>query len=444
MADLIVIGAGPGGYGIAAQQAAKGLDVVVIEKDKAGGTCLNRGCIPTKCLCATAAAVHHVKDAGDYGVNIPAPGVISVDWTVARQRMQGVVDNLRGQVDALLSRCTIVHGTAVIEPDGAVRVGDQRYTAPKVLIATGSKPATLPIPGAGLAMDSDKLLAMDALPGSAVIIGGGVIGLEFAHILSSCGVAVTVLEYAPEILPPFDRDIAKRLRSLLGRRGIDIVTGARVTGISADGDSMLTVEYETRKGTAFVRGDSVVQAVGRVPVIPGGLAQAGIDLTPRGAIATDATMMTTRPGFYAVGDCNGRMMLAHAASAQARVAMGEDIDLDVVPAAVFVSPEVAMVGATAATLDAAGKKYQTGKAMFAGNGKALAAGETDGFVKVYADPETNLILGAHILGPHAADLIQEFATAMANGLTATQLALHTIHGHPTLGEVCARACESLR
>lgn len=439
-ADLIIIGAGPGGYEVAAGEAAHGRSVVLIERDLPGGTCLNRGCIPTKCLCAAAGTVLTIANAAEFGVDVAG---FTPDYGRAAARMRSVVDGLRDDVRSLLRGVTLVTGEARFDANGNVIVGDETYSAPKVLIATGSKPAMLPIPGAELAMTSDDFLRLDKLPARVAVIGGGVIGLEFASIMAAYGTEVVVIEFCKEVLPPFDADIAKRLRSYLSRRGIKFITGAAVTAIAKAGE-VYTVTYQGKKGEETVDTDAVLMAVGRRAVVPQGLSEAGIEVSPRGYIVTDADLQTTRPGVYAVGDCNGRMMLAHAATAQAEKVLGANIDLDVVPAAVFTTPEAAMVGLTEAQAKEQGYDCAVGKAMFAGNGKARAQGEPDGFVKVIADKATGRLLGCHILGPHAADLIAEPALAMANGLTVADITPHTIHAHPTLAETFTQALRSLR
>ena len=438
-ADLIVIGAGPGGFETAATEAAKGRDVVIIERNHAGGTCLNRGCIPTKCLCACAETILTVNAAADFGVSVPE-GVMA-DYGKAVERMRGIVAGLRADVETSLAKCRYVHGQAAFNAAGNVVVGDEEYSAPQILIATGSKPAALPIPGADLALTSDDFLALDSLPASVAVIGGGVIGLEFASIMAAYGTEVTVIEYCKEVLPPFDADVAKRLRSYLSRRGIKFVTGAAVTAIAYASDGKRTVTYSGKKGEATVTADAVLMSVGRRAVVPEGLAEAGIELTPRGFIAVNAqTYETSRPGVYAVGDCNGLTMLAHAATAQSRRVMGEDVDMSVIPSAVFTQPEAAMAGMTEQQALDAGIDTATSKAMFAGSGKARAMGHPDGFVKVVYDKGDRRILGAHIVGPHAADLITELALAIQRALTLDDIAVRLIHTHPTLAEVVSAAC----
>ncbi len=433
--DLIVIGAGPGGYEVAAGQAARGLSVVVIEKDRVGGTCLNRGCIPTKCLCAAAETIETCRNAAEFGVDADFRGA---SYAKAVEREMQVVSTLRDGVKSALSKCRLVEGEAVIEPDGTVRVGELAFVAPKVLIATGSRPAALSIPGAELAMSSDDFLRLTELPDSLVIVGGGVIGLEFAYIANCYGVEVTVIEYYKEILPPFDAELAKRLRLSLAARGIKFVTSAALKSITGT-ECNLHVTYDDKKGEQVVDAEAVMMAVGRRAVLPEGLAAAGIQVSDRGFIITDENMQTTRFGFYAVGDCNGLTMLAHVATAQALKAVGENVNLDVVPSAVFTNPELAMVGLTTEQCKAQGLDYVAKKALYRANGKAMAGGHTEGLVKVLIDPVTHRILGCHVLGAHASDLVQEAALAMANGLTIDRLTPLTIHSHPTLSELLPAA-----
>lgn len=433
-ADLIIIGAGPGGYETAAEAAAEGLNVVIIERGELGGTCLNRGCIPTKALCRSAQVALDVKEAALYGVDVNS---VTLNYQAAATRKDEVVAQLREGVEMALARCTVVRGEARFVEPRIVVVGEESYTAAKIIIATGSAPARLPIPGAELAIDSDRLLSMTAFPERVTIIGGGVIGMEFASILSAFDVNVTVVEYCKEILPPFDKDISKRLKMVLSKRGINIVTSAAVTEIKPD----LTVVYEAKGKPAEVASDMVVMAVGRRPVLPDGIDKTGISVGRRG-IEVDDNMMTSVEGIYAIGDVNGRCMLAHAASAQGRRVLGKPVDLDVVPSAVFTTPECAMVGLTEEQCKERELPYKSAKALFRANGKALAMNESDGLVKMIVNTETRHILGCHICGPHAADLIQEVALAMANGLTIDSIA-DTIHGHPTLGEAVQQASRML-
>lgn len=433
-ADIIVIGSGPAGMEVAARALAAGLDTVVIERGELGGTCLNRGCIPTKALCRSAEVAAQVREAAVYGVEVTG---FRVDVAVAMARKDAVVAELRANVASMLAKAEIVTGTARLVSPDVVAVDDRSFTAPKIVIATGSEAARLPIPGAELALTSDEILALDTCPERVCVIGGGVIGMEFAGILSAFGAKVTVIEYCREILPGFDKDIAKRLRTTLSRRGVEIITSSAVTAISPG----KVVDYECKGKTGHVEADEVLMAVGRRPVVPEGAESAGVAVERRG-ISVDEAFATAVPGIYAVGDVNGRLMLAHAASAQAANMMGAHMNLSVVPAAVFTSPECAMVGLTEEICKERGLNYRTAKTLFRGNGKAVAMGESDGMVKLIMDTDSRLMLGCHICGPHAADLVQEIATAMSAHLTVDAVA-EAIHAHPTLGETVHAAALQL-
>lgn len=420
--DLIVIGAGPGGYECAAMGAADGLSTLLIERDALGGTCLNRGCIPTKTLCRSAQIATDVADAAAYGI---VTGPWHADMGAIMARKNAVVAQLREGVDMLTAGCDRISGTARLAAPDVVEVNGEQFTADRIVVATGSVAATLPVPGAELCVSSDTMLDLTELPASLVVIGGGVIGLEFASIYSALGTEVTLVEYAPEILPAFDRDVAKRLRSLMQKRGVSIAVGARVTGIT-QGNGELTVNYDMKGKPRAATGAMVLMAVGRRPLLPDGLTREMLDtLDP-------ATLRIPGTPIYVIGDANGRCMLAHAASAQARMVMGRQVNMDVIPSAVFTMPECASVGLTETRAAEAGLEFRAVKGMFRSNGKALAMGEPDGLVKLLLTPDGH-ILGCSIVGPHAADLIAEVALAMSAGLTATALTA-TIHAHPTLSE----------
>ncbi len=436
-ADFIIIGGGPGGYEIAADLAADGRKVILIERDRLGGTCLNRGCIPTKCLCASASAAMTVADAASYGVDVPA---FTLDYGRAVERAAAVMDQLRGGIEAMLRDVEVIIGEASLKPDKVVVVNGEHLTAGRIIIATGSRPAVPDIPGASLAVTSDGFLSLTDVPRRVAIIGGGVIGLEFASILAAFGREVTVLEFCKEVLPQFDGEIAKRLRTTLSRRGIKFLTSTRVTTI----EKGLRIIYEGKRGNDSLDCDLAVMAVGRRPVMPQGIEAAGIELDGRGFIKVDELMETSVGGIYAVGDVNGLCMLAHAASAQARRASGIDVNLDIIPSAVFTSPEAAMVGMTEDRARKKGHELMIGKASFAANGKALAMAESDGTVKIIFDRESGLILGCHIIGPHAADLIAEVAALMFGMTTREELAEKLVHGHPTLSEALQDASRNAR
>lgn len=431
----IIIGAGPGGYELAAMLSRQSHDVTLVERDRLGGTCLNRGCIPTKVMAHAASLARSAASASDYGIGLTVTGI---DFSALRKRRDVIVDTLRQNVGMLLSGVNVVIGDARFVAPRTVEVNGESMTADRIVIATGSSAASLPVPGAYEAVSSDGLLSLEAVPDSLAIIGGGVIGLEFASIFSALGSRVTVIEYFKEVLPQFDKDVAKRLRMSMTAAGVTFVTGAEVTAIEPG-----AVRYRAGTKEGVVEASVTAMAVGRRPNLPGGLEVAGVE-TDRGAITVDPrTMRTSAPGIYAIGDVNGICMLAHAASAQARIVAGEDVVASVVPSVVFTSPEASMVGMTEQQCKEAGIACRTAKVPFRGNGKAVTIGETDGMVKLIAEAETGNILGCQIVGPHAADLIEEVAVAMANGLTAAALT-RTIHPHPTLCEAIQAAAMMLK
>ena len=443
MFDIIIIGAGPGGYETAADAAAHGLNVAIVERDQMGGTCLNRGCIPTKALCRNAEVINLMREAEVWGMKT---GELAFDYAPVFERKEAVVKQLREGVEMLMGApgITAIKGEAILKDANTVVVNGEEYSAKNIIIATGSAPRGLPIEGADLAMTSDDILAMETLPKSLCIVGGGVIGMEFAAVFSTFGVEVTVIEYCKEILPPFDKDVAKRLKTVLSKRGIKIITSAAVNGITKVEDG-LTVTYELKGKPQSVTAEKVLMSVGRQPVLPQGLEAVGITVSRRG-IEVDDNMMTNVPGVYAIGDVNGRMMLAHAASAQGQRALHailgktDNIKLDIVPSAVFTVPELAMVGLTEEQCAERGLDVTVKKSFFRSNGKAVAMNETDGLLKMIVDNATRQIVGCHICGAHAADLIQEVVTAMNAGATV-DLLTSSIHGHPTLSEVTLAAAK---
>lgn len=465
--DLIVIGAGPGGYETALEAAQKGLKVAIVEREQLGGTCLNVGCIPTKCLCRNAEVLEDVHNAARYGIDVTD---VKFDLSRAVERKNEVVNKLVSGVETLMKHPNIMlfRGTARLDapttsaPGHMVKIetGEDEIclSGSYVIIATGSVTKFLPIEGAHAegVLTSTEMLDLQKVPQRLCVIGGGVIGLEFASIFSSFGSDVTVVEFCKEVLPFFDRDMAKRLRTSMKKRGITFKTGAAVTKVEprANDTDSLKVFYaeETKKGDrieGMVEADVVLMAVGRAANMESlNFDEAGIAYTRRG-VTVDEYMQTNLPGVYAIGDINGLMQLAHAATAQGKVALahilsdmpqmaceekGEpDIDLSICPAAVFTVPELAMVGKTEEQLTEEGIAYTAHKAFYRANGKALAMDAEDGIMKVLTDGEGR-ILGGHILGAHAADIIHEISALMNVGATLQQLKA-SIHAHPTLSEI---------
>ena len=446
--DLIIIGAGPGGYETAVRAAKAGLQVVIIEKEHLGGTCLNAGCIPTKCLCHSAENLPPTpSQRGGEGSSYLAEAIA---------RKNEVVEKLKAGVAQLMKTpgITLVEGEARFIDAHTVAVGGEQYEAKNIIIATGSKTKFLPIPGAHTegVLTSTELLNLTTLPQRLAIIGGGVIGLEFASIFQALGSQVTVIEFCKEVLPNFDRDLAKRLRTSLKKRGIEFHTSAAAKEIktsptpSQGGEKTLVVDFEEKGKLQSVEADVVLMAVGRAANLDSlNLADVGIETSPRG-IVVDENMQTNVAGIYAIGDVNGLMQLAHAASAQGRIALEHilspltaHLSPLIIPSAVFTVPEAAMVGQTEEQLTEAGVEYQTHKAFYRANGKALAMEAEDGLVKILTDKEGK-ILGCHILGAHASDLIHEVTLAMQLGATIHDIA-HTVHAHPSLSEIILSAAE---
>ena len=463
---IIIIGAGPGGYETALLAAKRGVEVVLVEAGHVGGTCLNEGCIPTKSFCRNAEVLDELRDAEAFGVTVLS---YDFDFKAVAARKNAVVEQLRGGVEGLLAHklITLVRGKASFKDEHTVSVipsdpsvisseaegrveKSLEYTADYIIIATGSVSASLPIPGADLpgVLTSREILDLEEVPARLCVIGGGVIGLEFASVFRSFGSEVTVLEYFKDILPRFDSDLSKRLKQSLGKRGIEINTQAQVTGISIDDSSVYKVSY-TRKGKEeTVEADKVLMAVGRKANVDSlNLADAGIEFTPRGIVVDDRTMQTNVPHIYAIGDINGKMMLAHAATFQGIVALDHimgienNIDLSVMPAAVFTTPEAASVGMTEDECKEAGRSVKCLKSFFRANGKAVTMAQTDGFCKLVVDAETGEILGCHLFGPHASDIVQEVCALISRKATIEQFK-DIIHTHPTLTEVLQSAAHN--
>jgi dihydrolipoamide dehydrogenase len=430
--DVIVVGGGPGGYAAAIHAAQRGDRVTLVEAREVGGTCLNRGCIPTKAMVEAARLLRDARRAAEFGVRV---GEVALDYPALLARRDRVVAGLVGGLSQLLraSGVSVVAGRARLVPGPAVEVGGQRLAADAIVLAPGSVPARVPLPGADLpgVVDSDGLLALPERPASLCIIGGGVIGCEFAAIYAALGTRVTVVELLPRLLPPADEEVSRRLSAAFRRQGIAVQTGVRVAGV-APGPRVAWEGGETEAEVVLV-------AVGRRPNTEGlGCEAVGVALE-RGAIAVDARLRTTAPGIWAVGDATGGAMLAHAAFAQARAAVadmhGEPALWEglLVPNPVFTHPEVAWAGLTEQEAAARGIAVTVGRFPFAALGRAQVLGETDGFLKLVAAAGTGRILGVHAFGPSATDLVAEGVLAAQAGLTAEDLE-GTVHGHPTLSE----------
>ena len=433
--DIIIIGSGPGGYRAAAYAAANGLTVTIFEEGHVGGTCLNCGCIPTKTLCRNAEIVETLKKADTFGLDALS---YQLNFQRVTARKNQVVETLRSGVETLLSApgITLVREKAHFIDSKTVAAGDETYTAQHIIIATGSQSKMLPVPGIDkpIVMTSTELLDIQEVPQRLCIVGAGVIGMEFASIFSSLGSEVTVVEFLKECLPALDSDVAKRLRQTLSKRGVNFLMQSGVKEVTDTG-----VVYDRKGKEGAVEADVVLIATGRAPRIDGlDLEKAGVEVG-RGGIITDEHLRTNIPGIYALGDVNGRMMLAHAATFQGLHVINnilgkeDNIRLDLIPAAIFTLPEAGCVGMTEEQCKSSCMAYTCRKGYYRANGKALAMDETEGFVKLMADGEGRII-GCHLFGAHAADLVQEVSSLMALGATTDQLR-DIVHIHPTLSEI---------
>lgn len=447
MYDIIIIGAGPGGYETAVEAAKCDLKVLVAEASHVGGTCLNEGCIPTKSFCRNAEVLEDIRHAGDFGIDLPE---VKLDFAKVLQRKNEVVEQLRAGVTSLLrhKNITFVEGRAELLDGHSIRVNGEVYEASNIIVATGSVSASLPIPGADLegVITSKEILELREVPQRLCVIGAGVIGLEFASVFNTFGSQVSVIEYCKDILPRFDTDLAKRLKQSLGKKGIDITTQAQVLRIEA-ADEGLKVVYLKKDKEESVIADKVLMAVGRRANLASlDFAAAGIETDRRGVIVNE-NMQTSVPSVYAVGDINGKMMLAHAATFQGMVALSHilgkssRVRLDIMPAAVFTKPEVASVGLTEDECKEKSIDVICLKSFFRANGKAVSMAEPDGYCKLVVAREDGRILGCHMFGAHSADIIQEVCALMNRDASIDDFKA-IIHAHPTLCEVLQAAAHN--
>jgi dihydrolipoamide dehydrogenase len=447
--DTIIIGSGPGGYVCAIRAAQLGQNVAVVEgRDTLGGTCLNVGCIPSKALLHATHQLHEVHE------NHEKMGLMGGRPTVDWSKMQAYKDDVIGQntkgIEFLFkkNKITWIKGWASIPAAGQVKVGDDIHTAKNIVIATGSEAATLP----GVTVDEQTIvtstgaLTLGKIPKSMVIIGAGVIGLEMGSVYARLGTQVTVIEYLDAITPGMDAEVAKTFQRILGKQGLKFILGAAVQGATLT-NSGAKVSYKLRKNDteSTIDADVVLLATGRKPFTAGlGLDALNITMTPRGQIQTDAHYATNINGIYAIGDAIAGPMLAHKAEdegiAVAEILSGQHghVNYAVIPGVIYTTPEVANVGKSEEQLKADGVAYKVGKFAFMGNGRAKLVFQGDGFVKLLADAATDRILGAHIIGPMAGDLIHEVCVALEFGASAQDMAM-TCHAHPTYSEAVREA-----
>ena len=447
--DLIVIGAGPGGYVCAIRAAQLGLKVAVAEgRDTLGGTCLNVGCIPSKALLHATHMLHEAE------ANFAAMGLVGgkpkADW----RKMLAYKDDVIGQntrgIEFLFkkNKVTWLKGWASIPAPGQVKVGDETHGAKAIVIASGSESSPLK----GVAVDekvivtSTGALSLGRIPKTMVVIGGGVIGLEMGSVFARLGAAVTVVEYLDRLIPGNDGEVAKSFQRILAKQGMSFVTGAAVQAAeAAKGKGRVTYRLRKDDSEHVLEADAVLLATGRRPFVDGlGLEALGVKMTERGQIAVDRHFATSVKGVYAIGDCVPGPMLAHKAEdegmAVAEILAGQagHVNYGVIPGVIYTHPEVASVGETEESLKEAGRAYKVGKFSFMGNGRAKANFAGEGFVKILADAATDRVLGAHIIGPMAGDLIHEICVAMEFGAAAEDIA-RTCHAHPTYSEAVREA-----
>jgi len=447
--DIVIIGGGPGGYTAAIRAAQLGARVLLVEGENLGGTCLNKGCIPTKALYKNAQLINELNTAAEFGIKLDG---YTIDFNEIMQRKQRIVDRLKEGIAQLIKANSIemVYGKASLVSKEMVKVIDSQGNETKIstkniIIATGSVPVKPPITGINLpgVMTSDEILFRDDIPKSLVIIGGGVIGIEFAGIFNALGSQVTVVEFLPRILANMDSEISKKLVLALKKKGISIETDAKVMQISKDKDAFRLLT-EGKKGENEIIAEAVLVSVGRAPNVEGlELELLGVEYD-RSGIKVDETYQTNVPGIYAIGDVTGGKMLAHIASEEGIAAVDHIMGLkghlnyDAVPGCVFSFPEIATVGLSEEEAKEKGIDYTSSKFLFGANGKALTIGEEEGFVKVLAEAETKRIIGVHIMGPHASDLIHEAVLAVGHKMTTADIS-GIVHAHPTLSEAFMEA-----
>ncbi len=445
--DLVVVGAGPGGYVAAIRAAQLGLKTACVERERPGGICLNWGCIPTKALLKSAEAMRTVQHAADFGITIE--GKIGFDWAKVISRSRGVADKLVRGVEHLFKKYAVTHitGTATITGRGKIEVtgktGKQTLETPRILLATGARAKMLP----GIEADGNRIITyreamvLPEAPKSVIVIGAGAIGIEFADFWNAFGVEVTVVEAMPRILPIEDEEISEAAGRALKKKGLILHTGAKLEGVKVEGKSVsATVNGQT------ITAERLLMAIGVRANVEGiGLEGMGVNLD-RGFIQVDDHYRTTSPGIWAIGDCAGPPLLAHVAMAEAIACVEEmaghhpkGVNYDAIPGCTYCDPEVASIGKTEAQARAAGLDIAVGKFPFSANGKALGAGHPEGFIKVVIDKgHHNAIVGVHAVGHGVTDIIAEMSLAITSEATAESV-LASIHPHPTLSEVMFEA-----
>jgi len=449
--DLIVIGSGPGGYVGAIRAAQLGMKVAIVERDRLGGVCLNWGCIPTKALLRNAEVIALLRRGEEFGFSFDN---LRIDFSAAVRRSEQAARKLSKGVEYLMkkNRVTVVPGEGLLAGTGRVRVTRNgqvtELSAARILLATGSRPRELPgVPIDGTrVITSTEALSLPAVPRSLLIIGAGAVGVEFADVYNAYGSGVTLIEMLPRLLPVEDAEISRFLEKIFAKRGVTIRTGTRVEGVAVEGEQVrVQVAREEKRET--LTGDVVLVAIGRIPNSEGlGLAEAGVKLDRGGFIAVNDRLETSGTGIYAIGDVVAGPLLAHRAMAEAIVAVegmaGQDVrrtDPLKIPNCTYCSPQVASVGLTEEQAKEKGLQVKVGRFSLQASGKAVALGDTEGFVKVVAEAEYGEVLGLHIIGPEATEMIAE--ATLARTLEATLEDVHrSVHAHPTLSETVGEAC----
>lgn len=437
--DIVIIGGGSAGYVAAIHAAHLGVKVALVEKDKLGGTCLNRGCIPTKALARSAEVLLEARRANDFGIEVSN---VKTNFSKIMARKDNIVSQLVSGVEQLMkgNKIRVHRGTGRILSPHLVKVNDEEIATRKLIIATGSESTPLPISGSDLpgVLSTDEILELTALPESLVIIGGSYVGVEFASIFNVLGTKVTIVKRRPLRLEPIDEEIGRRFAQTLPRQGIEVKIGAAVKAIERRG-GVLRVVWDTAEGEQGVDGQMVLMATGRAPYTNGlNLSELGIQ-TDQGAIKVNEYLETNIKDVYAIGDVLGKNMLAHVASYEGEVAVENALDhprqadYRAVPNCIFAQPEIASVGITEKEANDGAIPYKVSKFPFIACGRAVTMGETTGMVKMICHADDGIVLGMHIIGPHASDLIAEGMLAIRLGVTAEDI-VHTIHAHPTLPE----------
>ncbi|MBN1969492.1 MAG: dihydrolipoyl dehydrogenase [Candidatus Delongbacteria bacterium] len=446
--DLVVLGGGPGGYVAAIRAAQYGLKTALIEKDKLGGTCLNRGCIPTKAMLSTADILHKMSKASEFAI---ISDKISVDMPALIERKNKIVNELVTGIEKICKgrKITVFNNFGVLSSKKSVKLDSgEEIFGKNIILATGSEPLNLPflkIDGENV-ITSNEALNLNNVPENLLVIGGGVVGVEFASMFHEFGSKVTVVEMQKFLVPVEDNQVSRTLQTSFKKRGIDLKLGVKVEKIDVIRDGEISVSFDDGSTNTYSK---VLAALGRSINSKGvGFEEVGIQLDQKGFVQIDDRMKTNIDNIYAIGDVTGKLLLAHTASAQGLAAVGDicgkpfRVDYNSIPSAVFTTPEIASVGERENALKENKADFKVSRFSFAAIGKAKAQGEEDGFVKIITDSEGKKILGAHVIGPHASDVLSEITLVKANNFDLDTI-INTVHSHPTLSEAVIEAAEGI-